>query len=572
MRTSDRAREFFALYTRDVTTADLQRLFTHDARDAYWFFARHIDEDTLGRPAFVVVYNTPVFMRNALTYDLGVFAQDRWTLDRATLDLGARFDWAETEVSGTAIDAGRFVGATDFPTAPSCDEQAGDGLCMPSFFDVSPRLGLTYDLRGDGKTALKVSFGKYMGPMGVDCLTGAPRNADCYNPAAFQANRRLWRDVCITAACAALPNRYGTDGDGIAQNWEIGPTSRASFSRVTDRPSPDLQRQYEVAVAAGVDHEIGPGVSVRLQWFRRSYHDQEFSDNRLRSFADYAPFQWMTPSGEVITSFNLNPAAAARDDTVDGNAVSRTRVYNGVELSLGARLPGGGHLIGGWTLERERQQNCDEIDDPNLMRFCDERSAGLVPPSAAGAVPGFDASFLTGLVDGQGTEFPVPWCHEFKLVGHYPLPGGMQVQAALQSYPGIGVPQWFLLTHGTTYSAANGYAQEACVTPCVWGAPINRTLTLPNLIVPLAPLPGELASTPSGSNKFLPRWTLLDLGVTKTFGMSGLRVDVKAEVFNLLNADFYLSTRSPFVNTPVYDVPVNIVQARLLRLASTFRW
>ncbi|MEE8130107.1 MAG: hypothetical protein V3T48_07465, partial [Vicinamibacterales bacterium] len=48
MRTTDRAREFFALYTRDFTTADFQRLFTHDTRDAYRFFARHIDEDTLG--------------------------------------------------------------------------------------------------------------------------------------------------------------------------------------------------------------------------------------------------------------------------------------------------------------------------------------------------------------------------------------------------------------------------------------------------------------------------------------------------------------------------------------------
>src|SRR5262245_54978389 len=30
-------------YTRDLTTDDLQRLFTRDTRDAYRFFARHID-------------------------------------------------------------------------------------------------------------------------------------------------------------------------------------------------------------------------------------------------------------------------------------------------------------------------------------------------------------------------------------------------------------------------------------------------------------------------------------------------------------------------------------------------
>ena len=183
------------------------------------------------------------------------------------------------------------------------------------------------------------------------------------------------------------------------------------------------------------------------------------------------------------------------------------------------------------------------------MRFCDEQSAGLGPPPEAGDVPGFDGNFLTGLVDELGTEFAVPWRHEFKLVGSYPLPAGFQVQAALQSYLGIGVPQWFLMTRGTTYSTVNGYSQDSCAPPCVW-----------------------LASTPSGSNKFLPRWTLLDAGVIRRFDISGLRIDVKAEAFHLLNAGLYLSTRSPFVNTPVYDVPVSIVPTRLLRLASTIRW
>ena len=44
MRASDSTREFFDLYTRDFSSSDFQRLFTHDTRDAYRFFARHIDE------------------------------------------------------------------------------------------------------------------------------------------------------------------------------------------------------------------------------------------------------------------------------------------------------------------------------------------------------------------------------------------------------------------------------------------------------------------------------------------------------------------------------------------------
>ena len=47
MRTSSRLRDFVNTYTRDLKAQDLQRLFTRDAREAYEFFARQIDEKEL---------------------------------------------------------------------------------------------------------------------------------------------------------------------------------------------------------------------------------------------------------------------------------------------------------------------------------------------------------------------------------------------------------------------------------------------------------------------------------------------------------------------------------------------
>jgi serine phosphatase RsbU (regulator of sigma subunit) len=44
---TDRAREIFDTYTRDLSAEDFQRLFTHDTRDAYNFFTRGADEDRL---------------------------------------------------------------------------------------------------------------------------------------------------------------------------------------------------------------------------------------------------------------------------------------------------------------------------------------------------------------------------------------------------------------------------------------------------------------------------------------------------------------------------------------------
>lgn len=44
---SERARVLFDTYTHDISREDLQRLFTHDTRDAYRFFTRGVDEDRL---------------------------------------------------------------------------------------------------------------------------------------------------------------------------------------------------------------------------------------------------------------------------------------------------------------------------------------------------------------------------------------------------------------------------------------------------------------------------------------------------------------------------------------------
>jgi sigma-B regulation protein RsbU (phosphoserine phosphatase) len=43
--TSDRARELFDTYARDISLEELQRLFTHDTPEAYRFFTRGQDED-----------------------------------------------------------------------------------------------------------------------------------------------------------------------------------------------------------------------------------------------------------------------------------------------------------------------------------------------------------------------------------------------------------------------------------------------------------------------------------------------------------------------------------------------
>src|SRR5215472_17247604 len=47
MPATSRLQDFFDTYTKDLKAEDLQRLFTRDTREAYRFFTRHLDPDSL---------------------------------------------------------------------------------------------------------------------------------------------------------------------------------------------------------------------------------------------------------------------------------------------------------------------------------------------------------------------------------------------------------------------------------------------------------------------------------------------------------------------------------------------
>jgi hypothetical protein len=49
VKATQRVRDIYGLYARDLSPEDLQRLFTHDTRDAYRFFTRGQDEDAFSR-------------------------------------------------------------------------------------------------------------------------------------------------------------------------------------------------------------------------------------------------------------------------------------------------------------------------------------------------------------------------------------------------------------------------------------------------------------------------------------------------------------------------------------------
>ena len=118
------------------------------------------------------ILNSPVERRDLLHADAGLYAQDSWTLNRLTVNYGARYEHFSSGIPLETAPAGRYTAARTFGP-----------IEMPTWNSIAPRGGLVYDLFGDQKTALKFSVGKYM-------QAGSTGFSESYNP--LQRSRPSW--------------------------------------------------------------------------------------------------------------------------------------------------------------------------------------------------------------------------------------------------------------------------------------------------------------------------------------------------------------------------------------------
>jgi hypothetical protein len=421
-----------------------------------------------GRPDSVRVYNTPRQAQEYLNADLGIFAQDSWRIHRATLNYGIRFEYFNGEISEQDSPPGRFAPVRHF-------DEVG---CMPCWFDITPRFGVSYDLFGNARTALKASVNKYMAGQTLGF-------AQRYNPFQSQNDTRTWNDV---------------NNDDVAQDIEIGPSNNNAFGLpvFNFRPDPDIRREYDLEYSAGIQHELLRGMSVSFSWFHRDTHNLRRTDNILVGLNDYTKVDVVNPlNGEVFPVYNLFASKQGQVERWDYNSTDdnlRYRNYNGFELGYHARLGARGSFFGDWTMDRSLTADCDSVDNPNTFRFCD-----------------------------QG-DYDMPWLHEFKFGGSYMLPYDIQVNAALQSYAGAVLGATWSIGRTTRYA-------PDCIGPCTPGA-----LVVPNM----TPASISVALLEPGSS-YYERLNQLDFGLRKVFRLGRYQYSAQMDLFNFLNSSFVKS-------------------------------
>ncbi len=450
----------------------------------------------------------------------GAFVQDRWTIDRLTLNYGVRYD---------------FFGV-DFP-----EERLGPTLLTPNrsftfeaqesidWHDITPKFGAAYDLFGNGRTAVKVSLSKYVSNHGGN-------NAIVRNPnpllSVVHTTNRSWNDLNrnYVPDCDILnPNANGECGALANRNFG-NPVPGAVYDR--DLMTGWGKREYNWEGSAGIQHELLPRVSIDVGYFRRWFGNFVASDNRAVSASDYNVFSVTAPADQRLPNdggytvsglYNLNPSKfGVPDDTLftrASNYGEQTEMWQGVDVSLNGRPRQGLMFQGGFSTGRTVTDNCEIV-----------------------------AALPEMLISGS-TLTPAQFCHgdtgfqtQAKASAAYTVPRiDVLVSATLQSSPGTAV-------------AANYVATNAVVAPSL-GRPLSGGAA--NVTANLVQA-GEL---------FTDRISQVDFRVAKVLRVGRTRASLNVDLYNALNANPVLTENFSYA---VWRQPTSILMARFAKLTLQF--
>ena len=394
------------------------------------FFINHdVSYTFAGRvPESVTYWATPYRNMNRVAQG-AYFAQEQWTMSRLTLNLGARLEFVNGYIPEQHLAAGPWVPARDFAAVKN----------VPNWKDVNPRIGASYDLFGNGRTAIKGSIGRFIPlqsniPIGTTSGIVFPNNPVS---AMVISSTRTWTDA---------------NGDYVPQDSELGPSSAADFGkpRVVTRYADDVLHgwsagPYSWQGSVSLQHELLTGLAVNAAYYRTWYGNFLVTDNLLVGPEDYdsycitAPGDQRLPSpGERVCGLlAIKPAKFGRQDNLVTNSQhygKQSEIHNAIDLTMNARFGDGGLLTGGVSFGKTVFDNCAV-----LSKLPEMTTAAFGPLSAdAGRA---SPQSVCRLDPPLGAE------SQFKLSGAYSLPWSLRVSALYQNNPGIDTTATYVATN-----------------------------------------------------------------------------------------------------------------------------
>ncbi|MQA29186.1 MAG: hypothetical protein GEU82_05010 [Luteitalea sp.] len=505
-----------------------------------------------GVPQSITQRTTP-YLEQEGAREFGMFAQDQWRVSRWTFNYGVRFDYfygfaPAQHLPGTPRDKfdDRFPGA--LRTNAWVGERSFDKVTgIPSWKDISPRLGTSWDVFGNGRTALKASIGRYVAKTGTDLtreLNPITTSVNAANRAWADANQNYFPDCDLgnfaaNGECGALNNlNFGQNNpnatrwqDAVLEGWGV----RDNNWEVSTEVQHEITR--ELSLTAGYYRNNGG-------YFRERDSKQRVNDNILVGPADYdtycitAPSDPRLPGGggyQVCGLADIRPSKFGQVENVTkptSEFGTDKRVNHFLAVGLTARLPNGARVSGGFDTGRSVSDQCFVVDAPGLVAVTTATSN--FSQIAVGTATTIDGQPLCRVVTPFKAQTQV------KVNGSFPLPMGFVVSGVYQDLAGTAI-------------AANYAATTAEIAPSL-GRPLaggTRSVNV-SLIAP--------------QTLFEDRTRRLDLRLTKNFQLTPrLRLQANLDAYNALNSNAVQSVNTTYGAN--WLTPTTILDPRILQIS-----
>jgi hypothetical protein len=317
----------------------------------------------------------------------GGFIQDSFTIkNRLTVTVGLRYDKMITDIPTQVKGAaGGSVAAAigDYYLLPAYGfnpylDLTYEGWHNPyPYSGLAPTIGLSYDLTGKGKTALKLHYGTYFDPASTGTWSGLQPTS----PIGFSY---YWTDLNGNGQ----PDSPPTDSYALTPGQNPLTMLSKTFKQQID---PNLKDPYTREFIAGIEHELFPFLKVGLTYVYRDHKNFTASLNYDTASGTYWNLlsqhpEWWVPFTTTVPAYGGFPARQVTVYYRSNNAPATFGVltnvpemkstYSGLEFAFEKRMHDGWSL--GGSFNYSYQWSNGAFTGPNT-RINAEGRQGTVP-------------------------------------------------------------------------------------------------------------------------------------------------------------------------------------------------
>jgi hypothetical protein len=438
----------------------------------------------------------------------GLYATDTWRVGNLTVNLGARWDRYHAFTRDIPSTSGRFLAGP-----------GSAGIDVLTNNDFAPRVGVAWDVRGDGKSVLKGSWGRYY--YLYDSRTDAVGYAA---GAGLKTGTFVWRDLNGNNNFddgETNPNPNGPDFVSIAAANSAAVGIPPAINQLVN---PDIKHPHSDEATIMFEQEIASGVALRGVGVYRANKRLFTNRNTLRPYS-----AWNIPISR------RDPGPDGLINTPDDRGMVQLFDYD--PAFRGSRFVS--NVSTNVPLENHDYYRGWEVD---LVKRMQSRW------SATGSIQMVKnhATRLTALVPSSPNDlfFPLQedWDWSAKVYGTYRAPWNVEVSGVLNVLRGAPTQRTYVF--GT-------------VDP-LGGRPLSQAGTLN---IPLEPL---------GSDHLQPQ-KVVNLKIARPFPLpGGTRLQVDVQVFNLLNDN--TPTTVSRVSGPAFNRVTAFTPPRVAAIGAEFRF